>query len=523
MNQRRPGVSPERFDIFGTITLFFAVVFSVIMYRNFSSIWSILTSLMIVIFMSMCIAKHEKFSNDNTDKEVTYGSLMGRQVKLIPNYIGIILLGISVCLTGDNFIIFMNNLLILFLVCSGLVRYFYNTEGVGFVRYGLAVLEKAAGPLSSIDKIFADYRQYRKENGKSKKGMLGYVLLGFLIAIPILFIMINLLASADQIFGDVIETILGNIFLSWDIVGFIIFLFVFIIYVYAMIVEGPVVKNVKPAAKGTNEPVIGITAAGLLTAVYIIFSFVQIFYLFANSMELPDGLTYAEYAREGFFQLLFVSVLNVILVLVSHSIFRKNVVLDIVLTIMSICTYVMIASSALRMVMYIQEYDLTYLRFLVLTVLAMLALVLTGVIIHIYAESFPVVNYSIFVVIGIYIIVSFIRPEHVIASYNLNNKDFEEIDFYYITDLGTDAADVLYDYIKDNDELYDYICAYDDDEYFYYDYDNYYNDYYDVIYWTKLYYENIQEDYKEKGKIRGFNFSRYEANKFAEKYLRNFN
>lgn len=512
---KRPGVSPERFEIFGTAALVFTVISSVLMYRNFSSICSVFTSVMIVIFMSFCIAKHEKFSVANANIGASYGNLIRRQTKLIPNYIGIILLGISVCLTGDGFIIFMNNILILFLVCSGLAVYFYDMKGVGFVRYGFTVLEKAAEPIGSVDKFFADYKQYRKENKESKKGMIGYILLGFLIAIPILFIMINLLASADQIFGDVIQTILGNIFLSWDIVGFILFLLVVLIYVYGMIVQGPASnKEMKRVEYGTNEPVIGITAMGLLTAVYIIFSFVQIFYLFANSLKLPDGLTYAEYARQGFFQLLFVSALNVVLVIVCQRIFRKNIALDIVLTLMSACTYIMIASSALRMVMYIREYDLTYLRFLVLTALAMLALVLAGVIIGIYSDKFPVVGYSVFVVMSIYIVISFVRPEHVIASYNLNNNEFIEIDFDYIMDLGSDAADVFYDYIEENDLQSKYIV-----------YDSMYDEvdvdhnYINMLTNAESYYEEMQEKYEEKGKIRGFNFSRYKANKAAEKFL----
>ncbi|MCQ5149806.1 DUF4153 domain-containing protein, partial [Coprococcus eutactus] len=67
---------------------------------------------------------------------------------------------------------------------------------------------------------------------------------------------------------------------------------------------------------------------------------------------LPDDMTYAEYARRGLFQLLFVAVVNVSIVLIFDAIIRKSVVLKTVLVVMCICTYIMIPSSAVRLSMY---------------------------------------------------------------------------------------------------------------------------------------------------------------------------
>ena len=278
------------------------------------------------------------------------------------------------------------------------------------------------------------------------------------------------------------------------------------------------------AKEGTHEPIIAITAMGLLTLVYLLFSVIQILYLFTNNMSLPDDMTYAEYARQGFFQLMFVSVLNVILVLICHAIFSKSTVLNIVLTIMSACTYVMIASSALRMTMYIKAYDLTYMRILVFAALAVLAVVLAGVIVRIYADRFPLVRYSMFVIVTVYIIVSFLRPAYLVARYNLENQDPKDVDFRYVTSLGADGAEEVYEFIVDN-----YMTGQDDDYYEYdnYQYDDYYNKYnnykdikgfsYDRMEW---YFNSIRDTYKEKGAIRGFNFSRNKAEKYAKRFFK---
>ena len=65
-------------------------------------------------------------------------------------------------------------------------------------------------------------------------------------------------------------------------------------------------KNVKEERTDhrTQEPVIAIIITAALCFVYLIFSVIQILYLFIGNMRLPEGYTYSSYAREGFFQLL---------------------------------------------------------------------------------------------------------------------------------------------------------------------------------------------------------------------------
>ena len=87
-------------------------------------------------------------------------------------------------------------------------------------------------------------------------------------------------------------------------------------------------------------------------------------------MQLPAGVTYAEYARRGFFQLLFVCVLNLAAVLFIQSYFKENRVLKALLLAISGCTLIMTASSACRMLLYIRAYQLTFLRVSVLVALA---------------------------------------------------------------------------------------------------------------------------------------------------------
>ena len=91
--------------------------------------------------------------------------------------------------------------------------------------------------------------------------------------------------------------------------------------------------SAKPAKQG-DTLILNILLFAI-AAVYTIFAVVQFRYLFAEQ-TLPYGLTYTEYARKGFFELLFLTGINILL-----------------------------ASSFYRMWLYNEDDGLTRLRFLV--------------------------------------------------------------------------------------------------------------------------------------------------------------
>ncbi|WP_353960240.1 DUF4153 domain-containing protein, partial [Klebsiella pneumoniae] len=64
----------------------------------------------------------------------------------------------------------------------------------------------------------------------------------------------------------------------------------------------------------------------------------QVIYLFGGLGTLPENYTYASYAREGFFQLVFVCILNLSMVLICKKYFRDNRILKVILTFICSCT-----------------------------------------------------------------------------------------------------------------------------------------------------------------------------------------
>ena len=202
----------------------------------------------------------------------------------------------------------------------------------------------------------------------------------------------------------------------------------------------------------THEPVTAVTCMSAIALLYLFFCGIQVIYLFLGKGSLPEGVTYSSYARQGFFQLLFVAVMNLVMVLMNLKFFRKSRLLNGVLTVICGCTYVMIASAAYRMILYVREYHLTYLRVLVLWFLLLLACLMAGVVILIYKNRFPLFSWCLVLISVFFVVFSFMRPERVIAEYNVNHvKEWSDSDFQYMTQvLSADAVPVVLKVLEDD-------------------------------------------------------------------------
>lgn len=364
--------------------------------------------------------------------------------------LAILLLGVSTFLTGNLIIIWCNKLAVWILFGILLLHDGYEDQNWTVFRYVGGLWDLAMTALAHLFSVFPELAKSRRARkaeagaGKKKPGeKTMYIILGILVGVTLLCLILPLLISADAVF----DQLLGGAFdwvvqavshiilptkLVWPILMFLWgMMFFFAIY--------SAVKNRKPQAEEkdlrTQEPVLAITALAVIGVVYLLFCMVQISYLFTGGFTLPAEYSYAGFARQGFFQLLFVSALNLLLVLVTLSFFRENRALKIMLAFLSVCTYIMIISSACRMFLYIQAYQLTRLRVLVLFALLVLAVLFAGVIRNIFQESFPLFQYSVAVVTVLYLALSFSHMDVWIASYNIAHDQTS-----YLYELSTDAS-----------------------------------------------------------------------------------
>jgi len=453
------------FAFFGPVTFAYAVLYAFCMFHNGAGItfpFFIAGSL-----LYLC------FSLNKLGISLKKGSVF--------YMVSMMLLSVSTFCTDDARIIAFNKTGIFLLMMSLLLKQFFDTSKWALGKYLLAICQLVFGCFGEIGKPFSDMSAYFKSSESRHGKKIWYAVLGVVIAIPILLIVLLLLSSADAVFRDMTKHFFNNF--SFGNIFNVIFRIFFIYFASYMLTsflcKRIINEEVRDKRKG--EPIIAITITGMLSLLYLIFSGVQIIYLFLGKMQLPAGYTYAEYAREGFFQLLAVSILNLIIVLVAISFFRDSKVLKAVLTIMSLCTFIMIASSAMRMIIYIQYYYLTFLRILVLWALAVLFLLFAGVIANIVKKGFPLFTYSMVVVTVLYLVLSFIHPDYIIAAVNVanavgNESEWEQSGFFkssepyhdysYLCMLSGDAAPVLIPYMAElGYDMDDFVKTVKDPEY----------------------------------------------------------
>lgn len=303
---------------------------------------------------------------------------------------------------------------------------FYNDRKWDFGKYTSILFSYWIQVLSVIPVPFRDFRYHHKKPGKRLSATTRYVLIGIAAGLPILLITTMLLASADQIFSDLLEQIFNfKSIEQWLIENLpqnlILLPCGFIIYTLLLyLVTGALCKgSLKEDVKETRifGTPIAVTIFIMIDVVYVIFVGIQFLFLFSG--RPLASYEYAEYAREGFFELLFVALINFFLVLFCNKHFKKNIALKTVMTITCLCTFVMIVSSAYRMRLYIHEYHLTFLRVFVLWFLLLLSFFMIGCTISIYKENWNSFHYCLFVLTCFYTVFSLSNVDSMIAKYNV--------------------------------------------------------------------------------------------------------
>ena len=182
--------------------------------------------------------------------------------------------------------------------------------------------------------------------------------------------------------------------------------------------------------------------------VYVIFFIAQWkYYLSAFSGVLPESISYADYAREGFFQLCAVAVIN-LLMLICVSVFmkRRGILQRVLNVIICVFTLILIATAISKMVLYIDRFALTQKRVYATWFMAVMALIFILLIVKQAAVRLPSLAISLAVFVISFMLLTFSSPEALIANYNVDryiDGNSEHIDVDGLTDLGDSAVPAL--------------------------------------------------------------------------------
>ena len=221
-----------------------------------------------------------------------------------------------------------------------------------------------------------------KDNVKIAKGdnkKIKNIIKGILISIPFVIVIILLLTSADMYFSAFLDKAINKIIVMFNIeyvINNILTFVIFFIIAFSVLVNTINVKD-KVIASGKKKSVevyIVNTVLIIINFVFVLFVISEISKLAGNFLKLPSMYTYAEYAREGFFQLLLVTVINfsiLFFLIYKTDTINKNGGLKCLVLILIMFTILLIFNSYYRMFLYMYEYGFTVLRTQVILFLLM--------------------------------------------------------------------------------------------------------------------------------------------------------
>ena len=285
------------------------------------------------------------------------------------------------------------------------------------------------------------------------------VLRGLLIAAPILVVFVTLFASADPIFARAVEDLVGLDLDLGDLTGRVVlgaaiaWLATGAVAMTASIPPTPVAAAGRSWAKSWRiGPTEAVTVLLAVNAVFIGFVGLQAAYLFGGLDTMQAiGLSYAEYARRGFFELVAVAMLAVGLAVALDRLTRTRTawLIGAGVALMTL-TGAVLVSSAFRMRLYQEAYGWSELRLYVLATIALLAVVLLAMIAGILLDRVRWIGHvaivaGLLIGIGLNVIgpIRFITEQNVarLADPSLvPEHGTAGLDELYLASLGDDAV-----------------------------------------------------------------------------------
>lgn len=292
-------------------------------------------------------------------------------------------------------------------------------------------------------------RSFRKSGRAGQKS--GAVLMGLLIAVPVLLVLIPLLISADAAFDGLLSLLPRTDVPQILHTGFWGGLLTILLYA-----QGTALRHSPrqfPVAPKARKGIAALTINTLLAAVcfvYFVYLISQAAYFIGGfSQILPENYTPAEYARRGFFEMAVVCGINLAVILFCSGMVRGErppVSTKLLCLFVGLVTLFLVASAGAKMFLYIRSFGLSRLRVLTQAIILWLGLTTALVTLRLF---FPKPGYMKAVVlaamaIGIALIWADVDTQ--VASYNVNaylDGRLETVDVSYLQELGDGAVPAL--------------------------------------------------------------------------------
>ncbi|HVF98420.1 MAG TPA: DUF4153 domain-containing protein, partial [Chloroflexia bacterium] len=366
----------------------------------------------------------------------------------------------------DGFLTFLNVCAVLGLLV--LLTYFYSAgrlDRLGILGYYLSLMTAGLHSVTLPFTLVPKSMEGRQLGGKNRAKWMP-VLRGVMLAAPVLLVFAALLSSADMVFasllgqmlefkylpdmGDLFTQVILAIIVGWVLAGGL---------AYAIGRRDRATPNDEEPWDAGMDAVptrvsIGFvevtTVLVLVNALFLVFGLVQFAYLFGGESNISAaGLTYAEYARRGFFELVAVSVLTLGLILGMHHLTRRDTARQKLYfnglgSLLVALVLVLLASAYWRLSLYEQAYGYTHLRLYVEVFELWLAATFMWLLLALWWKPKRFAIGAIVAALGFLATLNLVNPDATIARENLQRYQATgKLDAWYLAGLSEDAVPAL--------------------------------------------------------------------------------
>lgn len=373
--------------------------------------------------------------------------------------LSVIILSAEVFLRASSFLIFFNIITTFYLSILTAILFankdFFNSR----------ILKYFTAPILFFFTSFSDAAKFINEQknpvvNKEKFGSKEFqgIIKGIIMSLPVLAILGWFLYSADLVVqaytNKLFDLLHIKINLELILRGLIIFISsCFFIGVFHKIID----KNKPKIIEKENNQIKSagfiesMTVLILVEVLFLAFISIQFFYLFGGKSYvwgINEYITYSEYAKNGFYELIKVAIVSFLLIYAidwSSKIetLKEKKIFKFLSAALFVEISIILLSAFKRLLLYIDGYGLTLSRFLAFALLFWIFCVFLFFIYKIFSEK----KNSVFIrmvfslTVAAWIGVNMLNPDALIAKINIERSaEGKKIDPYYFSSLSEDAV-----------------------------------------------------------------------------------
>ncbi len=301
------------------------------------------------------------------------------------------------------------------------------------------------------------------------------IILGLVISVPFAAFFLLMFSLADSFFAESLNNLMDSTFGQWfkDFESFVSFVGRFIIGVLVAIyfsvfnfslwneeskLKEWMRKNIKKAGdvKRNLDVIVASTLLFVLNIIFGAFVIFQFVYFFGGSENVIGdnaSFTYAQYARKGFWELLFVSIVAYMVILILNlKVKTKGIVQKLVFygnyVFIVLSVLIINYSSHSRLSLYEDVYGFTGLRLFVHMTIVAIALQYIFVLVSpLIKKAHRFISFTSAILLFVFYCVLMLLPmDYVVARQNLKRfRDGGDIDVAYLLKLSDEAIPVMVD------------------------------------------------------------------------------